>query len=75
MNESAAKNAVKHGVFTYDSTQGADALALHCLDCGALQRMAAPVAIQVWCAAARAFEKLHAGCQSDALLDRLEPQK
>jgi uncharacterized membrane protein YqiK len=47
----------------HDGTQGRDAYAIECKRCGAVQRFATPIAISVWCAAARAFERQHATCK------------
>jgi hypothetical protein len=45
-----------------DATHGADAYAMECRRCGAKQRFVLPIAISVWCAAAKAFERQHATC-------------
>lgn len=58
----AAKRSRDH-VVAHDGTQGDMAMALECLHCKTVQKMALPCSINVWVAAARAFGKEHARCK------------
>ncbi len=48
-----------------DGTCGRDAYAVECLHCGTVQRFATPIAVNVYLAAARAFERDHKRCQKE----------
>lgn len=50
-------------VVVHDSTQGDLACALECLHCGEVQRFSLPIAVDVWVAAGKAFERLHRRCR------------
>lgn len=50
-------------IVAHDATKGRDAYALECQRCGAIQRFATPIAIDIWCAAASVFERQHKNCK------------
>ena len=50
-------------IVTHDGTKGRDAYAMECQRCGTIERFATPIAIDIWCAAARVFERQHANCK------------
>lgn len=50
-------------VVVHDSTQGENAWMVECKHCGEKQRFALPIILDVWLAAAKAFEKLHRRCK------------
>jgi rubredoxin len=50
-------------IIAHTPTQGANALAMECRRCGYVQKFSLPIHVSVWCAAAKAFEKLHKDCQ------------
>ncbi len=50
-------------IVAHDGTKGADSYMLECLRCGAKQRVVPPIAIEVYVATARAFEKIHKHCR------------
>lgn len=49
-------------IIAHDATAGDDAYAYECLGCGQKQRVALPIALDVWIAGAKAFSRLHRGC-------------
>lgn len=57
-------NTKRDWIIAHDGTKGKDAYAMECRRCGAKQRFALPIEISAWCAAAKAFERLHAKCVS-----------
>ena len=50
-------------IIAHDGSQGEDAMAVECKRCGEKQRFVLPISITVWCAAAKAFEKVHKLCK------------
>lgn len=49
-------------IIGHDATQGEMAYAFECKRCGAVQKVALPIAIPRWAAMAKAFITLHKGC-------------
>jgi hypothetical protein len=49
-------------IIAHDSTKGADAYMVECLRCGGKQRFVLPIAMEIWIAAAKAFQKAHKRC-------------
>jgi hypothetical protein len=50
-------------IVCYDGTRGDLAYAMHCLGCGQIQRVATPVSVPVYLAAAKAFVREHRCCR------------
>ena len=50
-------------IIVHDGTRDKDAYAMECLRCGQKQRFATPINVTVYCAAGKAFEKIHAKCK------------
>lgn len=50
-------------IIAHSSSKGPDAYALECLRCGYKQRFACPIPVEIWVAAAKAFLKMHKGCE------------
>ncbi len=50
-------------IVAHDGTKGRDAYAMECRRCGTIQRFATPIAIEIWCAAARVFARQHKNCK------------
>ncbi len=50
-------------VVAYDGTKGRDAYMMKCTRCGAEQRFTLPIAVNVYVAAGKAFEKMHKNCE------------
>lgn len=50
-------------IIAHDGSQGENAYAFECLRCGQKQRFVVPIAVDIWLAAAKAFEKMHKGCK------------
>jgi hypothetical protein len=54
---------VRDWIVANDATAGRDAYSLECKRCGTIQRFTVPIAVWVWCKAAKAFERQHAKFQ------------
>mgnify|MGYP001352841169 CR=1 FL=1 len=50
-------------IVAHDGTGGDLAYALECKRCGAVQKVATPIILNLWCAMAKQFEKDHRGCR------------
>ena len=51
-------------IIAHDCTKGADAYMLECLRCGTKQRFVLPIAMDIWIAATKAFQKIHGRCET-----------
>lgn len=53
----------KPWIVTHDGTgKRSNAMMLECRRCGAIRRFATPIALDVWTAAAKQFERHHSTC-------------
>lgn len=52
-------------IVAHDGSKGADAYMLECLRCGRKQRFVVPIAVDIWIAASKAFQKMHGHCKEE----------
>jgi len=50
-------------IIAYDGSHGRNAYAVECKRCGVMQRFVTPISLDVYLAAIRAFQNIHANCK------------